>query len=89
MLYAGLPRLCEYPKDHSVLPHPGIRGNRYKLIYFYTVKKWELYDLQTDAREQKNLIRSPKHQTLIAQLKKELHKLRDQYDDHEPASELR
>ncbi|OQP49840.1 sulfatase family protein [Niastella populi] len=79
----------EYPKDHSVLPHLGIRGDRYKLIYFYTVNEWELYDLQTDAREQKNLIRSPKHQTLIAQLKKELHKLRDQYDDHEPAGVLR
>jgi arylsulfatase A-like enzyme len=79
----------EYPKDHTVLPHLGIRGERYKLIYFYPVNEWELYDLQTDSQEQRNLIKSPKHQTLIAQLKKELQKLRDQYDDHEPAGELR
>jgi arylsulfatase A-like enzyme len=79
----------EYPKDHTVLPHLGIRGERYKLIYFYPVNEWELYDLQTDSQEQMNLIKSPKHQTLIAQLKKELQKLRDQYDDHEPAGELR
>jgi arylsulfatase A-like enzyme len=78
----------EYSKDHTVLPHLGIRGERYKLIYFYTVNEWELYDLQTDTNEQRNLIRSPRHQTLIAQLKKELNKLRDEYDDHEPAGDL-
>jgi len=78
----------EYSKDHTVLPHLGIRGDRYKLIYFYTVNEWELYDMQTDGQEQKNLVHSPKHQQLIAQLKKELQKLRDEYDDHEPAGEL-
>ncbi|WP_207511622.1 sulfatase family protein [Longitalea luteola] len=78
----------EYPQDHTVLPHLGIRGDRYKLIYFYTVNEWELYDLHTDPREQKNLIRSAKHQSLVNRLKKELQKLRDEYDDHEPAGEL-
>jgi arylsulfatase A-like enzyme len=79
----------EYPQDHTVLPHLGIRGEQYKLIYFYTVNEWELYDLKTDPQEQKNLIRSPKHQAQLANLKLELKKLRDQYDDHEPAGELK
>lgn len=74
--------------DHTVLQHLGIRGDRYKLIYFYTVNEWELYDLKKDPQEQQNLIRSPNHQALILQLKKELNQLRDQYDDHEPAGEL-
>jgi arylsulfatase A-like enzyme len=78
----------EFVKDHTVIPHLGIRGERYKLIYFYTVNEWELYDLQTDKQEQNNLVRSPQHQALITQLKKELMKLRDVYDDHEPAGEL-
>ncbi|WP_205508525.1 sulfatase family protein [Longitalea arenae] len=78
----------EFPQDHTVLPHLGIRGERYKLIYFYTVKEWELYDLQTDPQEQKNLINSSQHQSLVNQLKKELQKLRDEYDDHEPAGDL-
>jgi arylsulfatase A-like enzyme len=78
----------EFSRDHTVIPHLGIRGERYKLIYFYTVNEWELYDLQTDPKEQANIIRSPKHQSLIVQLKKELNKLRDEYDDHEPAGEL-
>ena len=78
----------EFVKDHTVLPHLAIRGDQYKLIYFYTVNEWELYDLKNDPAEQKNLIKSPSHQELVAELKAELVKLRNQYDDHEPAGEL-
>jgi len=78
----------EFGKDHTVIPHLGIRGDRYKLIYFYTANEWELYDLHDDPREQHNLIRSAKHQSLIADLKRELNRQRDLYDDHEPAGEL-
>ena len=78
----------EFGKDHTVLPHLGIRGERYKLIYFYTVNEWELYDLQTDPQEQKNLIKLQQYQPIIIQLKKDLLQLRNLYDDHEPAGEL-
>lgn len=78
----------EYKADHTVLEHLGVRGERYKLIYFYTVNEWELYDLQTDPQEQHNLIRSPGHQAIVLQMKAELIKLRDLYDDHETAGEL-
>lgn len=78
----------EFVRDHTVIPHLAIRGERYKMIYFYTVNEWELYDLKTDAGEQRNLILNPAYDKLIADLKKELLKLRDQYDDHEPAGEF-
>jgi arylsulfatase A-like enzyme len=78
----------EFSKDHTVIPHLAIRGEQYKLIYFYTVNEWELYDLKTDPAEQNNLINLPKYQATIGQLKIELKKLRDLYDDHEPAGEL-
>jgi arylsulfatase A-like enzyme len=78
----------EYSKDHTVLPHLAIRGEDYKLIYFYTVNEWELYDLKKDPKELSNLIRSAAHQKMITQLKAELNKLRDQYADHETAGEL-
>ncbi|MBS1563383.1 MAG: DUF4976 domain-containing protein, partial [Bacteroidetes bacterium] len=78
----------EFVKDHTVIPHLGIRSERYKLIYFYTVNEWELYDLQKDPQEQQNLIRDPQYQKLAADLKVQLIKLRDIYDDHEPAGEL-
>lgn len=78
----------EYSTDHTVLQHLGVRGERYKLIYFYTVNEWELYDLKMDPGEQKNLIRSAAHQKILLQMKGELLKLRDKYDDHEPAGVL-
>jgi arylsulfatase A-like enzyme len=78
----------EYKADHTVLQHLGIRGERYKLIYFYPVNEWELYDLKTDPQEQHNLIRSAAHRKIFLQLKADLLKLRDQYDDHEQAGEL-
>jgi arylsulfatase A-like enzyme len=78
----------EYGVDHTVLQHLGVRGERYKLIYFYTVNEWELYDLKIDPQEQKNLIKSVGHQKIVAQMKNELLKLRNKYDDHEAAGEL-
>lgn len=78
----------EFVRDHTVIPHLAVRGSRYKLIYFYTVNEWELYDLKTDPQEQKNLIKSPLHQKTLSQMKNELLKLRNQYDDHEKAGEL-
>ena len=78
----------EYSKDHTVIPHLAIRGDRYKLIYFYTANEWELYDLLKDPQELKNLVRSTSHQQVLTLMKTELKKLRDEYDDHEPAGEL-
>jgi hypothetical protein len=78
----------EYKADHTVLQHLGIRGERYKLIYFYTVNEWDFYDLQEDPQEQHNLIRSATHQSLITKMKKDLVALRKQYEDNEPAGEL-
>jgi arylsulfatase A-like enzyme len=78
----------EYKADHTVLQHLGVRGERYKLIYFYPVNEWELYDLKLDPKEQKNLINSSAYGKILAQMKEELLKLRDLYDDHETAGEL-
>lgn len=78
----------EYSRDHTVLPHLAIRSDRYKLIYFYEVNEWEMYDLLKDPGEQKNLINAASHQATISHLKIELRKLRDLYDDHEKAGEL-
>jgi arylsulfatase A-like enzyme len=78
----------EFKADHTVLQHLGVRGTRYKLIYFYTVGEWELYDLFRDPREQKNLIHLSRYKKTFEKMKKQLMKLRDDYDDHEKAGEL-
>lgn len=78
----------EYGRDHTVIPHLGIREERYKLIYFYTVEEWELYDLKEDPAEQKNLINDPAQRENIKRMIKRLIELRVKYDDLEPAGEL-
>jgi arylsulfatase A-like enzyme len=37
-------------QEHKVAKHIGVRTDRYKLIYFYEKKEWELYDLQKDKK---------------------------------------
>ena len=73
----------EYPDAHRVLPHFGIRTNRYKLICFYEehTTNWELFDFKKDPDEMKNQIDAPKHKNRIAALKTELNQLMRQYND--------
>ena len=71
-----------------MVPHLGIRGYRYKLIYFYTINEWELYDLKIDPAEQTNLIQNVKYNKIFLEMKKKLLNLRMKYDDHETAGEL-
>lgn len=74
--------------DHKVLPHLGVRNNRYKLIYFYSVEEWELYDLHNDPSELKNLSRDQKYAGILKRMQGELEAARNRYDDHQPAGKL-
>ncbi|MGL4852944.1 MAG: sulfatase family protein [Phocaeicola sp.] len=72
----------EFPDPHAVKKHYGIRTERYKLIHFYDdIDTWELYDLQTDPQEMKNLINEPSQQERIGELKDQLQGLLVKYDD--------
>jgi arylsulfatase A-like enzyme len=63
----------EYPEPHRVAKHFGIRTSRYKLIRFYHPEAyWELYDLQKDKAEMKNLYGDPAYATIAEKLKKQL-----------------
>lgn len=63
----------EFPAEHSVRKHFGIRTDRYKLIRFYGKEDfWEFYDLKTDPHEMKNLYNDKSKQALIATLKAKL-----------------
>ena len=74
----------EYPEPHHVAPHFGIRTQRYKLIRFYGPDKfWELYDLQADPQEQKNIYSLSSSKGLINTLKQQLKELIIQYKDEE------
>lgn len=75
--------------EHAVSPHFGVSTKRYKLIRFYTrVTGWELYDLEKDPQEMKNLYGSKGYERITSNLKKELNKLIDQYEDEEAKAVL-
>lgn len=75
----------EYPDPHRVLPHLGIRTERYKLILFYGdgSHSWELFDIKNDPDEMHNIYGQPSNRKLTSQLKKELNQLMIQYKDKE------
>lgn len=72
----------EYPAEHSVKRHYGVRNERYKLIHFYEdIDQWELYDLQADPQELHNLYGKPGMEKVTRQLRKQLRQLQEEYDD--------
>ena len=72
----------EYPAEHSVKRHYGIRTTRWKLIHFYRdIDAWELYDLQADPHELHNLYGQPQYARIQKRMHKRLRQLQRQYDD--------
>ncbi len=74
----------EYPQPHHVYPHFGIRTERYVLVRFYGPSNfWELYDLERDPHELKNLFGQPAYMAKTEELTAKLKELIRQYDDPE------
>lgn len=72
----------EYPAEHAVKRHYGIRSQRYKLIHFYNdIDEWELFDLKNDPSEMNNLYGKAGYEKTTRQLKEEMKKLQLLYDD--------
>ncbi len=74
----------EYPAEHMVKRHYGVRTERFKLIRFYNdIEHWELYDLASDPNEMKNLYGNPEYASIVRDLKNELHTLQKEYGSPE------
>ena len=72
----------EYPAEHMVKRHYGVRTDPYKLIHFYNdIDAWELYDLEKDPAEMHNVINDPAYSEVLADMQAELKKLQIQYND--------
>jgi len=69
----------EFPGPHSVAKHYGVRTDRYKLIHFYEVDSWELFDLETDPHELTSVYEDDSYSEVKAMLEKRLAELRQQY----------
>ena len=78
----------EYPAEHMVKRHNGIRTERYKLIHFYNdIDVWELYDLQNDPNEMNNIYGKEGTEELTKELKQQLAALQKRYGEEEYISE--
>ena len=74
----------EFPEPHHVYPHFGIRTEKYKLIRFYGEKNaWELYDLNKDKEEIRNIYGVKGNEKITAELKGKLIELIRLYRDEE------
>jgi arylsulfatase A-like enzyme len=62
--------------DHHVAKHEGVTNGRAKLIHFYTLGEWELYDLRKDPHELVNVYGKPKYATTQAEMMAELERQR-------------
>ena len=71
----------EFPGAHSVQRHYGVRTDKHKLIYFYQINEWELFDLEQDPNELKSVYDDPAYADVAKDMKEELARLRDQYKD--------
>ncbi|MDD7983926.1 sulfatase [Lentisphaera marina] len=63
----------------------GIRTDRYKLIFYPTMQgkyRWELFNLEKDSQEMKNLAHNPEYRKLKENLKNQLRQLIKKYDDN-------
>jgi arylsulfatase A-like enzyme len=81
---------------HNVPANYGIRTDRHKLIFYYAqplgmagskdtplTPEWELYDLLNDPAEMHNIYSDPANAKIVANLKKELLRLKKKYDDED------
>ncbi len=78
----------EYPSVHMVKRHYGVATERYKLMHFYyDIDEWEMYDLETDPSEMKNVYGDPAYAEVREMLHKRLEELRIQYGDNDENNE--
>ncbi len=78
--------------------HYGVRTQRYKLIFYYglglgapgslndpTPPEWELFDLEKDPMEMNNVYNDPTYADIVTELKAELERLKELYEDTDEA----
>lgn len=73
----------EYPGPHDVRKNRGVRTDRYKFIHYYEPpEEFEMYDLQEDPGELRNLYGDRRYASLANDLRRRIQELREETDDH-------
>lgn len=81
----------EFPGAHSVARHYGVTTGQQKLIHYYELGEWELFDLTEDKNELNNVYGQEKYAEVQQTLLAELGRLREQYQlpDEDPVESRR
>jgi arylsulfatase A-like enzyme len=74
----------EYPAVHMVNRHYGVRTQRHKLIHYYQLGEWELFDLELDPDELTNRADDPAYSAVRVELEAELVRLQELYGETDP-----
>lgn len=78
----------EYPAEHSVKRHYGIRTQDFKLIHFYNdIDEWEMYDMKADPREMNNIFGKAEYAEKQAELMQLLKETQIRYADTDPTEQ--
>ncbi|MED6335907.1 MAG: sulfatase [Planctomycetota bacterium] len=74
----------EFPGVHAVQRHYGVRDKRYKLIHYYLIDEWELFDLERDPAELTSVHSDPAYAEVRERLEAELERLQELYGETDP-----
>lgn len=80
----------EYPAEHSVKRHYGIRTADCKLIHFYNdIDQWEMYDMNADPQEMNNIYDDPAYRDKREEMHRLLEEVQQKYQDTDPCEKVR
>ena len=65
--------------EHNVARHEGVRTARYKLIHYYDLDQWELFDLHQDPQELRSVYDNSTYAKVRGRLLDELARLKKHY----------
>ena len=68
-----------YPAWHDVPKHDGIRNKNFKLIHYYEIGIWELFDLENDPHELKNVYDDGEYAKIRHNMENEYLSIRNKY----------
>jgi len=70
----------EYPGAHSVRRHYGVRTKDHKLMHFYNLEEYELYDMKKDPDELNSVYDDPDYKEVAQDLKRRIKEFQDMYN---------
>ncbi len=78
----------EFPGAHSVARHYGVTNGHHKLIHYYQLDEWELFDLKKDPNELKSVYGANGYKQVQVDLLTELRRLQRHYKVPEDTTPL-